>query len=200
MFLAPTTVSNISFDIDETYGTLSSSWPSVDDAVGYVIVFFNDSFKYEENVQTTYTNNVLGAEHRGRMYNVSVYAYIYVLSFALNTSVDFTGELHIIYCVIHIYCTDVFQATSFTATAISSQSINLSWVSALSDLVSYEISYNDPCTNILMTSGIIDADKSNYTFNSLDANITYEFSLFAYNNVSNSSALTATATTNAGGT
>ena len=200
IFLVPTsTVSNISFDIDETYGTLTASWPSVDDAVGYVVIFFNDSFKYEENVQTT--NVVLDLVYRGYLYNVSVYAYSDILSLGLNTSVDFTGELHIIYCVIHVYCTDVFQATSFTAAAISSQSINLSWVSALSDLVeSYEISYNDPCTNILMTSGIIDADKSNYTFNSLDANITYEFSLFAYNNVSNSSAPTATATTNAGGT
>lgn len=97
--------------------------------------------------------------------------------------------------------TDAFQATSFTATVISFQSIKLSWVNALSDLVeSYEVSYNDPCTNILMTSGTIDADESNYTFSNLDANITYEFSLFAYNNVSNSSALTVTATTDAGGT
>lgn len=51
-----------------------------------------------------------------------------------------------------------------------------------------------------MTSGTIDADKSNYTFNNLDANITYEFSLFTYNNLSNSSALTVTATTDVGGT
>ena len=185
-------MSNVNFDVNDD-GTLTASWPSVDDAVGYVVIFFNDSFKYEENVQTT--NVVLDLVYRGYLYNVSVYAYSDILSLGLNTSVDFTGELHIIYCVIHVYCTDVFQATSFTAAAISSQSINLSWVSALSDLVeSYEISYNDPCTNILITSGI-DADKSNYTVSNLDSNTSYEFFLLTYNDISNSSALTATART-----
>ena len=102
-------------------------------------------------------------------------------------------HLHLYTCNGYLFI-DIFQATSFTATVISSQSVKLTWNSALSTFVtSYEIFYNDPHTNILITSGTIDASQSNYTFTNLDANVTYEFSLLAYNSISNSSALTVTA-------
>ena len=97
--------------------------------------------------------------------------------------------------VVHVFkFIDVLQARSFTATVISSESIELTWNSAISSFVeSYEVFYNDPNTNILITSGTIGADQLNYTFTNLDANVTYEFSILAYNDLSNSSAVTVTA-------
>lgn len=86
---------NVSFDVDDNSGNLTASWPAVNDAVGYVVIFYNDSFRYKESVQTT--DIMLGVEYRGHVYNISVYAYLNVLSFALNTSLDFTGELTCVY-------------------------------------------------------------------------------------------------------
>ena len=83
---------------------------------------------------------------------------------------------------------DAFQPTSFTAAAISSQSVELMWSSPLSAWVeSYEVLYNDPHTNMLITSGTIDTSQSHYIFTNLDANVTYEFSILVYSNISNSS-------------